>query len=202
MVKSCWDDGDWIWIHELLFYLKVTLWGYNSYDAPPPESTLVWVSAHHVLCAADISTLIQGRGETGIIPTLLAMIVVWEMILSVVVCFVNVLRVGGWDVFYPCQVDKHIRKLDSDLARFESDLKEQHAKESGLSDFEAGVFRCTFFISDIFQVHYKQKSSASFRNPIIAPLTGIVVLQCWFRRIWEMYTYSRTSLFRSSKKIL
>ena len=38
------------------------------------------------------------------------------------------------------KVDKHIRKLDSDLARFESDLKEQHAKETGISEFEAGRF--------------------------------------------------------------
>ena len=35
------------------------------------------------------------------------------------------------------QVDKHIRKLDADLARFESDLKEQHAKEAGYSDYES-----------------------------------------------------------------
>ena len=35
------------------------------------------------------------------------------------------------------QVDKHIRKLDADLARFEADLKEQHAKEAGYSDFES-----------------------------------------------------------------
>ena len=35
------------------------------------------------------------------------------------------------------QVDKHIRKLDADLARFESDLKEQHAKEAGFSDYES-----------------------------------------------------------------
>lgn len=34
-------------------------------------------------------------------------------------------------------VDKHIRKLDADLARFESDLKEQHAKEAGFSDYES-----------------------------------------------------------------
>lgn len=34
-------------------------------------------------------------------------------------------------------VDKHIRKLDADLARFEADLKEQHAKEAGYSDFES-----------------------------------------------------------------
>ncbi|KAK3753688.1 hypothetical protein QZH41_013135 [Actinostola sp. cb2023] len=35
-------------------------------------------------------------------------------------------------------VDKHIRKLDSDLARFECDLKEQKAKESGISEYEGG----------------------------------------------------------------
>ncbi|EDO37532.1 predicted protein [Nematostella vectensis] len=34
-------------------------------------------------------------------------------------------------------VDKHIRKLDHDLARFEADLKEERAKEAGLSsDYE------------------------------------------------------------------
>jgi len=27
--------------------------------------------------------------------------------------------------------------LDADLARFESDLKEQHAKEAGFSDYES-----------------------------------------------------------------
>ncbi|KXJ20758.1 inhibitor of growth protein 5 isoform X1 [Exaiptasia diaphana] len=36
-------------------------------------------------------------------------------------------------------VDKHIRKLDSDLARFECDLKEQKAKESGISEYEEEV---------------------------------------------------------------
>jgi len=38
-------------------------------------------------------------------------------------------------------VDKHIRKLDADLARFESDLKEQHAKETGYSDYESKFFQ-------------------------------------------------------------
>jgi len=37
------------------------------------------------------------------------------------------------------KVDKHIRKLDADLARFESDLKEQHAKEAGFSDYESKI---------------------------------------------------------------
>ena len=35
----------------------------GSYDAPPPESMLVWVGGRYVLCAADIPTLIRGRGE-------------------------------------------------------------------------------------------------------------------------------------------
>ena len=42
---------------------------------PPPESMLVWVSGRYVLCAADIPTLIRGRGEIGIVPTILTMIV-------------------------------------------------------------------------------------------------------------------------------
>lgn len=30
--------------------------------------------------------------------------------------------------------------MDADLARFESDLKEQHAKEAGFSDYESKIF--------------------------------------------------------------
>ena len=47
----------------------------QGYDAPPHESTLVWVDGRYVLCAADIPTLIRGRGEIGIVPTLSTMIV-------------------------------------------------------------------------------------------------------------------------------
>ena len=36
--------------------------------------------------------------------------------------------------FILLQVDKHIRKLDFDLARFEADLKEQHEQELAASD--------------------------------------------------------------------
>lgn len=43
------------------------------------------------------------------------------------------------------KVDKHIRKLDADLARFESDLKEQHAKEAGFSDYESKNHFCFCF---------------------------------------------------------
>ena len=43
-------------------------------------------------------------------------------------------------ISYFLKVDKHIRKLDADLARFESDLKEQHAKEAGFSDYESKFF--------------------------------------------------------------
>ena len=43
---------------------------------PPPESMFVWVGGCYILCAADIPTFIQGRGEIGIVPTLLT-IIVW-----------------------------------------------------------------------------------------------------------------------------
>ena len=36
---------------------------------PPPESMLVWVGGRYVLCAADIPTLIRGRGEIGIVTS-------------------------------------------------------------------------------------------------------------------------------------
>ena len=36
---------------------------------------LVWAGFRHVLCAADIPTLIRGRGEISIIPTFFTMIV-------------------------------------------------------------------------------------------------------------------------------
>lgn len=36
-------------------------------------------------------------------------------------------------------VDKHIRKLDADLARFEADLKEQHAKETGATEYDSDL---------------------------------------------------------------
>ena len=54
-----------------------------SYDPlppppPPPESMLVWVGGRYVLSAADIPTLIRGREEIGIIPTLLTLIVPFE----------------------------------------------------------------------------------------------------------------------------
>ena len=37
------------------------------------------------------------------------------------------------------KVDKHIRKLDFDLARFEADLKEQHEQEIAASEEYEGV---------------------------------------------------------------
>lgn len=41
--------------------------------------------------------------------------------------------------FFAFQVDKHIRKLDFDLARFEADLKEQHEQEIAASEYEEGT---------------------------------------------------------------
>ena len=71
----------WIWNYDLLLYLKAIINTVGSYDAPPPpESMLVWVGGRYVLCAADIPTLIQGRGEIGIVPTLLTMIVEWYLL--------------------------------------------------------------------------------------------------------------------------
>ena len=70
MVKSSWDDADWIWNYELQLYLKAII----NIEGPP-ESMLVWVGGRYVLCAADIPTLIRGRGENGIVPTLSTMIV-------------------------------------------------------------------------------------------------------------------------------
>lgn len=34
-------------------------------------------------------------------------------------------------IFYYTQVDKHIRKLDTDLAHFEAELKERSGRKSG-----------------------------------------------------------------------
>ena len=76
MVKSSWDDAYWIWNYDLLLYLEAIINIVGSYDAPPPpESMLVWLGGRYVLCAADIPTLIRRRGEIGIVPTLLTMIV-------------------------------------------------------------------------------------------------------------------------------
>ena len=72
MAKS-WDAGGWVWLHELLFYFKVAPhqpWGYWGYDAPLPWIN-VGVSLRQLrVCAADISTLIRGRGGgiVGIVP--------------------------------------------------------------------------------------------------------------------------------------
>ena len=72
MAKSSRDAGDWIYFE--------TSWGY---DAPSPHTHLplnqCWC-ARYVLCAADISTLIWGRGDIGIVPTLLALIVGWLIV--------------------------------------------------------------------------------------------------------------------------
>ena len=53
MVKSSWDDADWIWNYELLLYLKAIINIVGSYDAPPRETMLVWIGGRCVLCAAD-----------------------------------------------------------------------------------------------------------------------------------------------------
>ena len=65
MVKSSWDDADWIWNYVPLLYLKAII-----------NIVLVWFGGRYVLCAADIPKLIRGRGEIGIVPTLSTMIVV------------------------------------------------------------------------------------------------------------------------------
>ena len=97
MVKSSWDDADWIWNYELLLYLEAILNIVGSYVAPPlPESMLVWVGGHHILCAADIPTLIweKGKGEIGIVPALLTMIVVLHVHGYVALFCENNLRVS------------------------------------------------------------------------------------------------------------
>ena len=70
MVKSSWDDADWIWNYSLLLYLKAIIAVVGSYDASPPpppplDPMLVWVGGRYVLCAVDIPTLVQGRGGGG-----------------------------------------------------------------------------------------------------------------------------------------
>ena len=59
MVKRSWGDADWIRIQQLLLYLKAII------------LNQCWCE----LCAADIPTLIRGKGKIGIVPTLLSMIV-------------------------------------------------------------------------------------------------------------------------------
>lgn len=63
-------------------------------------------------------------------------------------------------ISFVLKVDKHIRKLDADLARFESDLKEQHAKEAGFSDYESKISFLVFdhltevILNDLLTIQY------------------------------------------------
>lgn len=41
-------------------------------------------------------------------------------------------------ILYFCQVDKHIRKLDADLARFEADLKDKSSAAKLKADSDSG----------------------------------------------------------------
>ena len=56
MVKSSWDNVDWIWNYELLLYLKAIINIVGSYAAPSPR---INVGGRNILCAADIPTLIN-----------------------------------------------------------------------------------------------------------------------------------------------
>jgi hypothetical protein len=44
----------------------------------------------------------------------------------------------GVDIFWRSQVDKHIRRLDSDLARFEAELKEKALDTNVESEYHNG----------------------------------------------------------------
>lgn len=53
------------------------------------------------------------------------------------------------DIFY-IQVDKHIRKLDADLARFEADLKDKSSSNQPKSDSDSGKKGMSIIIATIF----------------------------------------------------
>ena len=69
-------------------------------------------------------------------------------------------------IFIIVKVDKHIRKLDADLARFESDLKEQHAKEAGYSDYESEILYLFYnHLTGVILNTYCSQFSLSIKGP-------------------------------------
>ena len=99
------------------------------------------------------------------------------------------------------QVDKHIRKLDADLARFEADLKEKSSSSQQKGDSDSGKKRKSLRSFTITAVLLSSRTFVSDKNNDFAENCDVInTFNCSTMSIYGHGYYNHSQMSRMNAK--